>query len=95
MFFPSATEEEVQMLSRVILYSTHLKNFPGRSAVIYNSVMSSSISHEVGVYLLAAVKFAFSFFPKEQYAGEYLDVHKVLNTDPGSQRKLDPCTSFA
>lgn len=38
----------------------------------------SRISHECGLYLLAAVKFVYDFFPKEQYAPEYTSVHKAL-----------------
>ena len=47
------------------------------------------ISHECGLYLLAAVKFVYSFFPKEQYSREYTGVHKVLEQNPAAQRKLE------
>jgi len=89
IFFPSSKEEDVLRLKRTIMYATLLKAFPGKSERIYNSVMAGKITHEVGLYLLAAVKFAYAFFPKEQYAREYLTVHKVLEQDPASQRKLE------
>eukprot|EP00929_Paragymnodinium_shiwhaense_P023249 TRINITY_DN14602_c0_g1_i1.p1 TRINITY_DN14602_c0_g1~~TRINITY_DN14602_c0_g1_i1.p1 ORF type:complete len:1184 (-),score=307.56 TRINITY_DN14602_c0_g1_i1:349-3900(-) len=89
LFFPSAQEKEVRLLERTMMHSTLLKAFPGRSALIYNSVMSSKISHEVGLYLMAGVRFVFAFFPREQYAREYTSVHKVLEQDPSSQRKLE------
>eukprot|EP00933_Yihiella_yeosuensis_P039062 TRINITY_DN3299_c0_g1_i1.p1 TRINITY_DN3299_c0_g1~~TRINITY_DN3299_c0_g1_i1.p1 ORF type:complete len:1181 (-),score=232.29 TRINITY_DN3299_c0_g1_i1:436-3978(-) len=89
MFFPSATEEEVNRLKRTIMYSTLLRKTPGNSLLIYNSVMQSKISHECGLYLLAAVKFVYTFFPKEQYAREYTNVHEVLDKDPSSQHKLE------
>ena len=47
------------------------------------------ISHECGLYLLAAVKFVYAFFPKEQYSREYTGVHKVLEQNPAAQRKLE------
>ena len=34
-------------------------------------VLPARISHECGLYLLAAVKFVYAFFPKEQYSREY------------------------
>merc|ERR1719310_1445021 len=89
LFFPSAQESEVRNLQRTLLHSTLLKAFPNRSALIYSSVMTAKISHEVGLYLMAAVRFVFSFFPREQYAREYTSVHKVLDQDPSSQRKLE------
>lgn len=89
LFFPSAKEEEMQQLGRTIKYAALLKEFPGRSDVVYASVMKSIISHEVGLYLLAAVKFVYAFFPKEQYVREYTQVHEVLQKDPTSQRKLE------
>lgn len=89
LFFPSATEEHVSLLKRALLYSTLLKATPGNSELVYNSVMQSQISHECGLYLLAAVKFVYTFFPKEQYAREYMSVHKVLENDVASQRKLE------
>eukprot|EP00446_Apocalathium_sp_SHHI-4_P011084 CAMPEP_0177211602 /NCGR_PEP_ID=MMETSP0367-20130122/32181_1 /TAXON_ID=447022 ORGANISM="Scrippsiella hangoei-like, Strain SHHI-4" /NCGR_SAMPLE_ID=MMETSP0367 /ASSEMBLY_ACC=CAM_ASM_000362 /LENGTH=1009 /DNA_ID=CAMNT_0018660801 /DNA_START=1 /DNA_END=3027 /DNA_ORIENTATION=- len=85
IFFPSAKEEEVQALGRAIMYSTILKT----SDMIYGCVMEARISHEVGLYLSSAVKFVFAFFPREQYAREYMDVHQVLENDPASQRKLE------
>lgn len=89
LFFPSAKEEEVEKLSRTITYCTLLKTFPGRSEVVYNSVMGAQIPFEVGLYLLVAVKFVYAFFPKEQYAPEYTHVQKILDKDPVSQRKLE------
>jgi len=89
LFFPSATQADMKRLESTIMYSTLLKSFPGRSEVIYKSVMQENIAHEVGLYLLAAVKFVYTFFPKESYAREYTDVHKVLEKDPGSQGKLE------
>ena len=35
------------------------------------------------------VKFVYTFFPKEQYAPEYMSVHKVLEHDASGQRKLE------
>jgi len=89
LFFPSAREDEMKRLERTLLYSTLLKAFPGRSEVIYHNVLQAKISHEVGLYLLAAVKFVYAFFPKERYARQYTDVHKVLDRDPRSQSKLE------
>merc|ERR1719450_466927 len=71
------------------MYSTLLKSFPGRSQLIFNCVMQAKISHEVGLYLLAAVKFVYAFFPKERYARQYTDLHKLLERDAASQRKLE------
>lgn len=88
LFFPSAKESEIRKLERAVLYSTMLKPH-GRSAIIYQNVMESKIAHDVGLYLLAAVKFVYAFFPKEQYAREYTTVHQVLDKDPSSQRKLE------
>ena len=39
--------------------------------------------------MLLKVKFVYTFFPKEQYAPEYISVHKVLEHDAASQRKLE------
>eukprot|EP00931_Biecheleriopsis_adriatica_P003747 TRINITY_DN105516_c0_g1_i1.p1 TRINITY_DN105516_c0_g1~~TRINITY_DN105516_c0_g1_i1.p1 ORF type:complete len:1172 (-),score=218.17 TRINITY_DN105516_c0_g1_i1:95-3181(-) len=89
LFFPSAKEDEINALKRTIMHATLLKNTPGKSALIYSSVMKSQISHECGLYLLAAVKFVYSFFPKEQYSREYTGVHKVLEQSPAAQRKLE------
>lgn len=89
LFFPAGVEKQVERLKRSLLYSTLLKATPNNSALIYDSVMQSHISHECGLYLLAAVKFVYDFFPKEQYAPEYISVHKVLEHDPASQRKLE------
>jgi len=89
LFFPSAKEEQVRKLGRTIMYSAHLRSLPGRGDVIYAHVMEGRVSHEVGLYLLAAVKFVYTFFPKEQYVREYTTVHKVLENDPNSQRKLE------
>jgi len=89
IFLPNAKEADMQRLRRTIMYSTLLKAFPGKSERIYSSVMQAKITHQVGLYLLAAVKFAYAFFPKEQYAREYTSVHKVLEQDPASQRKLE------
>ncbi|CAK9021826.1 Glutamate dehydrogenase 2 (NAD-specific glutamate dehydrogenase) (NAD-GDH), partial [Durusdinium trenchii] len=89
LFFPSATDDQVHKLKRTIMHATLLKETPGRSALLYNNVMQSRISHECGLYLLAAVKFVHAFFPKEQYSREYTGVHKVLEQNPAAQRKLE------
>jgi len=89
IFFPHAKEAEVQRLKRTIMYGTLLKAYPGKSERIYTCVMQAKITHQVGLYLLSGVKFAYAFFPKEQYAPEYTTVHKVLEQDPASQRKLE------
>ncbi|CAK0879710.1 unnamed protein product [Prorocentrum cordatum] len=89
MFFTNATEEGVRRLGRIILHSALLKNFPGKSELIFKSVMQARISHEVGLYLLAAVKFVYACFPKERYARQYTDLQKVLDQDPSSRRKLE------
>lgn len=88
LFFPWAKEDEVNRLGRTIMVSTHL-NFTGKEDIIYKSVMQAKISFEVGLYVSAAVKFVYMFFPKEQYAPEYTHVHGVLQNDPGAQRKLE------
>ncbi|CAE7405411.1 glud2, partial [Symbiodinium necroappetens] len=89
LFFPTASDDQVQKLKRTIMHATLLKATPGRSALLYNKVMQSRISHECGLYLLAAVKFVYAFFPKEQYSREYTGVHKVLEQNPAAQRKLE------
>ncbi|CAE7900725.1 glud2 [Symbiodinium necroappetens] len=90
LFFPGGVPEtQVECLKRALLYSTLLKATPGNSELVYRSVMQSQISHECGLYVLAAVKFVYTFFPKEQYAPEYISVHKVLEHDAASQRKLE------
>ncbi|CAJ1424281.1 unnamed protein product [Effrenium voratum] len=89
LFFPSATDDQVQKLKKTIMHATLLKETPGRSALLYDNVMQSRISHECGLYLLAGVKFVYAFFPKEQYSREYTGVHKVLEQNPAAQRKLE------
>jgi len=89
VFFPNAKEEEVRQLERTVMYSTLLKAIPGRSGTIYDNVMDNRLTHEVAIYALAAVKFAYYFFPKEQYAPEYLSLHQVLDRDERSQGKLE------
>ncbi|CAE8609699.1 unnamed protein product [Polarella glacialis] len=89
LFFPYAQESEMQQLKSTIMYSTHLRSNPGGSELVYNSVMQSTISYQCGLYLLSAVKFVFTFFPKEQYAREYTSVHKVLDQNESAQRKLE------
>jgi glutamate dehydrogenase len=89
IFFPSAKEEEMRQLERTLMYSTLLKAIPGRSGTIYDSVMDNRLTHEVGLYVLAAVKFAYYYFPKEQYAPGYLSLHQVLDRDERSQHKLE------
>mmetsp|Transcript_40612 Transcript_40612/g.94315 ORF Transcript_40612/g.94315 Transcript_40612/m.94315 type:complete len:1161 (-) Transcript_40612:134-3616(-) len=90
LFFPAGVPQtQIEKLKRALLYSTLLKATPENSALVYKSVMQSQISHECGLYVLAAVKFVYTFFPKEQYAPEYMSVHKVLEHDAASQRKLE------
>jgi len=85
IFLPDAKECEVQNLGRAIMYSTLLRT----RSTIYDAVMDAKISHEVGLYVVAAVRFVHAFFPREKYAQEYMDVHEVLAHDPASQRKLE------
>jgi len=85
IFLPWAQENEVEALGRTIMYTTILKT----TDIIYDSVIQARISHEVGLYLASGVKFVYHFFPKEQYAPEYVDVWDVLQKDPTSQRKLE------
>eukprot|EP00927_Polykrikos_kofoidii_P003625 TRINITY_DN11462_c0_g1_i1.p1 TRINITY_DN11462_c0_g1~~TRINITY_DN11462_c0_g1_i1.p1 ORF type:complete len:1151 (-),score=146.02 TRINITY_DN11462_c0_g1_i1:283-3735(-) len=89
MFFPSATQAQVEKLQRTIMYSSLLDISPGGSEMIYQNVMAAKITHEVGLYLSAGVKFVYAFFPKEQYATEYTAVHSVLEKDQASQHKLE------
>lgn len=89
MFFAGVTHDKVEQLKTAILYSVHLKNTPNKSGLVYKSVMQSKISYECGIYLMAGVKFAYAFFPKEQYSREYTGVHNVLQQDPSAQRKLE------
>mmetsp|Transcript_22421 Transcript_22421/g.40433 ORF Transcript_22421/g.40433 Transcript_22421/m.40433 type:complete len:1145 (-) Transcript_22421:63-3497(-) len=89
LFFPSAKQDEVDLLKRTLMHATLLKATPGKSALLYNCVMESEITHECALYLLAAVKFVYAFFPKEQYSREYTSVHKVLEQNPAAQRKLE------
>eukprot|EP00927_Polykrikos_kofoidii_P043178 TRINITY_DN37229_c0_g1_i1.p1 TRINITY_DN37229_c0_g1~~TRINITY_DN37229_c0_g1_i1.p1 ORF type:complete len:1141 (-),score=172.66 TRINITY_DN37229_c0_g1_i1:118-3540(-) len=89
LFFPTAKEVDVKRLQRTIVHSSLLDVSPGGPAMVYQTVMAARISHEMGLYLLAAVKFVYAFFPKEQYAREYTQLHSVLQKDLVSQRNLE------
>ena len=41
LFFPTASDDQVQKLKRTIMHATLLKATPGRSALLYNKVMQS------------------------------------------------------
>eukprot|EP00929_Paragymnodinium_shiwhaense_P009186 TRINITY_DN11324_c0_g1_i2.p1 TRINITY_DN11324_c0_g1~~TRINITY_DN11324_c0_g1_i2.p1 ORF type:complete len:905 (+),score=217.21 TRINITY_DN11324_c0_g1_i2:153-2867(+) len=88
LFFPFASEEQMKKLENAILWAA-LFNPDSLSAGLYSEIMSGAITHELGLYLKAGVKFAYAFFPREQYAPEYLSVHRLLEKDPWSQRKLE------
>ncbi|OLQ13322.1 NAD-specific glutamate dehydrogenase [Symbiodinium microadriaticum] len=91
LFFPAGVPEtQVECLKRALLYSTLLKDDMSLNHA-QSKPKQSQISHECGLYVLAAagdlaccdgwpseVKFVYTFFPKEQYAPEYISVHKDL-----------------
>jgi glutamate dehydrogenase len=81
-------DNQIWELERTLMYCLHMKN-SARSEIIYKRVMDGTLSHKVAVYMMAAVRFVYTFFPRERYMQEYMDVRSSLGSDEGSQRMLD------
>jgi len=74
-------------LSSTLRFIPHFKQTPGRSALAWNLVMQGKISPEHCIWLLALVKFCFSFFPRE--SAEYVDLANLLKNDEVALSKLE------
>jgi len=77
----------LQSLSDTLRFIPHFKQTPGRSALVWDLVMSGRIKPEQCIYMLALVKFCFSFFPRE--SPEYVDLAKLLKSDEVALTKLE------
>ena len=86
-YFDSGTEAEVRRLAETLSFVPHFKQTPGRSKLVWDLVIAESISPEHCIYLLALVKFCFSFFPKE--SSEYLELAEALKNDSEKLLKLE------
>jgi len=86
-YFESGTDEQFRRLADTIRFVPHFKQTPGRSALVWELVMQGKISPEHCIYLLALVKFCYSFYPKE--SAEYLELAEVLKNDLDRLSKLE------
>lgn len=86
-YFPTASEAEFTNLYEAMKFVPHFKQTPGRSQLVWNLAMHGTISPAHSIYVLAVVKFTYTFFPKE--SREYLDLVEVLKGDSESTMKLE------
>lgn len=86
-YFPDATELDFSSLYEPMKFVPHFKQTPGRSQLVWNLAMEGTISPGHCIYILALVKFTYTFYPKE--SREYLDLADLLKADPDSSAKLD------
>lgn len=86
---PGSIEETVYALGDAIKCVTHFKMTPHRSLLIWNCVLQHIISPEAMIYVLALVKFAHAFFPKERLYPQFLDIRKALAWHGENQAKFD------
>jgi glutamate dehydrogenase len=86
-YFPDATEMEFNSLYEAIKFVPHFKQTPGRSQLVWEMAMRGHISPAHCIYILAVVKFTYTFYPKE--GKEYLDLIDVLGSDQDAQQKLE------
>ena len=86
-YFPHASESEFSNLYEAMKFVPHFKQTPGRSQLIWNLAMNGTISPAHSIYILAVVKFTYTFYPKE--SREYLDLVDVLKDDSEATMKLE------
>ena len=86
-YFPDATEAQFENLYEAMKFVPHFKQTPGRSQLVWNLAMDGTISPAHSIYILAVVKFTYTFYPKE--SREYLDLVDVLKDDSESTMKLE------
>ena len=86
-YFPTASEAEFTNLYEAMKFVPHFKQTPGRSQLVWNLAMNGTISPAHSIYVLAVVKFTYTFFPKE--SREYLDLVEVLKGDSDASMKLE------
>lgn len=88
LYFPFAAQEDVDQITSAMRFIQFTKRTPSLSGELWNSVLGGDITPEQSIYLLAAVKFAYSFFPREQHVQQYEELRGVLHRAENRQ-KLD------
>jgi len=86
-YFPGASELEFANLYEAMKFVPHFKQTPGRSQLVWDLAMNGIISPAHCIYVLAVVKFTYTFYPKE--SKEYLDLVDLLKDDSDSTGKLE------
>ena len=86
-YFPTAVESDFVTLYEPMKFVPHFKQTPGRSQLVWNLAMEGSIAPGHCIYILAVVKFTYTFYPKE--SREYLDLADLLKDDSEATAKLD------
>ncbi|CAD7934475.1 unnamed protein product [Amoebophrya sp. A120] len=85
----NATAEQIGRLTDVLKYITHLKMTPNRSGLVWNCVLNGYLSPENMTYVLALVKFAHAFFPREQLYPQFAELKSQLSFHAESQNKFE------
>lgn len=86
-YCPTVTEAEFSNLYEAMKFVPHFKQTPGRSQLVWNLAMEGRISPAHSIFVLAVVKFTFTFYPKE--SREYLDLASLLRDDSEATLKLE------
>jgi len=87
LFFPDAVESDIGRFQSAMRYIQHTKR-TGRATRVWEKVMGGAMTPEQSVYVLAGVKFCFTFFPREKYVPQYTELQQILHV-PESLQKLD------
>lgn len=86
-YVPSVTESEFAQVYEAMKFVPHFKQTPGRSQLVWNLAMDGRISPAHSIYVLAVVKFTYTFYPKE--SREYLDLAALLKDNSEATMNLE------
>jgi glutamate dehydrogenase len=86
-YVPSVSESEFAQLYEAMKFVPHFKQTPGRSQLVWNLAMDGKISPAHSIYVLAVVKFTYTFYPKE--SREYLDLAALLKDNSEATMNLE------
>ena len=86
-YCPCVSEIECTQIYEAMKFVPHFKQTPGRSQLVWNQAMEGRISPAHSIYILAVVKFTYTFYPKE--SREYLDLAAILKDDSEATMKLE------
>lgn len=84
---PEHSPEKLQDLVKTLRYVSHFKHSPKGSALVWELVLKKQITPAQAVFFVTAVKFIFTFFPKE--TAEYLTLAEFTKANAEMKRKLD------